>query len=511
MTCQPCQNRRRNFGMRKLFSQRSLFSLPQTVEITLRKDTEGTKAGFVIASIQGGPTIPQKAVRLVGITPATVSISLPSAGIWNVYYFTNERGGFPYNVRATIGASTIPIRVIQQYSRYRIGGVIVREPEPEPEPAPAPSVPAETMKPAEAANTNTPSTVNKAAKPRYRVISPPNRGGTKTESVRELTPNQLSSFKNRGYIVQQVDNSIPLQSAIVINHTPRPPTVPVFRRERSSRPRGRPKKPNWVPIGGRRERSHNRLVSQPVNHCWGFTRLMPNGGMAVFSGQPDHAYQGFLRQGFQLYNVQMEACSTPRLAYQSGRTAANWKKGKVVYASQSNEPTLPPAPAPAPNQGGGGGSGGGSSGGGGSGGGNYNNGGTTSGDIGRLIAELQGLKSQVNEINTRASQQLVDLGQSTVDRDNQIQQLDRWTQDQFSRIDQTLLALGQAQKDASAGLTAVQESILANIKQQIDGIKASVENADKGGFLGGLGDIFGGGNLPIILIMIVVLIVMIRK
>ena len=513
MTCRPCQSRRRNFSMRKLFSQRSLFSMPAPLEFTFTKNTSGSNVLQLSATRSSGERLNNTiTLNIRGTTSLKVSVQFPRAGSW-IMTLRSVSGSYPYNIVCQVGTSTRTTRFTDSGQAINFITVrVVDAPEPEPEPEPAPSVPAATEAPAAPANTNNAGTVNKAAKPRYRVISPPNTRGTKTESVRELTATQLASFKNRGYIVEQVDSSIPLQSAIVINHIPRAPTVPVFRRPRTSRPSGTPPKPNWVQIGGRRTRSHDRLVSQPVNHCWGFTRLMPNGGMAVFSGQPDHAYQGFLRQGFQLYNVQKEACSTPRLAYQSGRTAAQWKKGKVVYASQSNEPTLPPAPAPAPNQGGGGGSGGGSSGGGGSGGGNYNNGGTTSGDIGRLIAELQGLKSQVNEINTRASQQLVDLGQSTVDRDNQIQQLDRWTQDQFTRIDQTLLALGQAQKDASAGLTAVQESILANIKQQIDGIKASVENADKGGgILGGIGDFFSGNNLPIILIMVVVLIVMIRK
>ena len=488
MTCQPCAAKRK-FSMRKMFSQRQLFSQPYQISGTVYTRSGSTRV-IEIWATKGSESTPK--VRVTTRTAygrVSFTIPVPSGGEW-VLQFKSISGAYPANFTFSIDGYSRSWQPRAANSGagglYRFNFGELPTPEAAPEAAP------------------------KSTKPRYRVISPPNQNGTQTESIRELTAIQLESFKNRGYQVEQVDGSIPLQNPIVIGHKARAPTVPTVRRERTSVPSGMIVKPNWVPIGGRRERSHNRLVSQPVNHCWGFTRLMPNGGMAVFSGQPDHAYQGFLRQGFQLYNVQKEACSTPRLAYQSGRTAALWKKGKVVYASQSNEPTVPtPAPAPAPNNSGGGSSGGGSSGG----GGNYNNGGgTTSGDIGRLIAELQGLKSQVNEINTRASQQLVDLGQSTVDRDNQIQQLDRWTQDQFSRIDQTLLALGQAQKDASEGLTAVQESILANIKQQIDGIKASVENADKGGgFLGGLGDIFGGGNLPIILIMIVVLIVMIKK
>ena len=497
--------------MRPLFSQRNLFSIPQTVEITLRKDTEGIKNGFVIASIQGATTIPQKAVRLSGINATTVSISLTAAGRWGIYYFTNERGGFPYSVRAQIGSSSRTVRVIQQYSRYVIGEVTVTAPAPEPAPAPAPQgdtspadtnnlpqsqQPTETMqKPANTSSTTAPAKNNK---PRYRVISTANLGGSVTESVRELTPRQVASFRNRGFTVEQVGDSVPLHSAIVYRTNPRPATVGVMRRERNTRPVGNPPKPQYESIAGRRSRSHNRLVSQnPYTTYYSFRRLGQDGKVYDYIGHPQSTVDYFRNQNFNIYNLRNTSDQSRRTNVVIGSQASRWKKGKTVFKT-------------------GGFAGGGSSPGASS--GSTSGGGSSPGassdptsEANRLEGELRTLTAQIREINERTSNQLVDLGKSTTDRDNQIQALDRWTQENLTRIDKTLLALGEAQKDASAGLTQTSESILAAVQSQIDALKATVESASNSGGASILGGLFNTSNLPVILILVVVLLVMIRK
>ena len=346
------------------------------------------------------------------------------------------------------------------------------------------------------ANTPTTTAPAKNQKPRYRVTSTANLGGSVTESVRELTPREVASFRNRGFKVEQVGDSVPLHSAIVYKTNPRLATVGVMRRERNTRPVGNPPKPKYESIAGRRSRSHNRLVSMPT--YYNFRRLGQNGLVLDYIGAPQAVLDYFRNNNYNVYNVRQTSDTSNRTIQVTGRDASRWKKGKTVFKSSSS----------------GGSNGGGSSGGGSSGG---TSGGGTSAqtdptqEANRLEAELRTLTAQIREINERTSRQLVDLGQSTVDRDNQIQSLDRWTQEQLTRVDQSLLALGEAQKDASAGLNQASEAILASVQQQIDALKATVENASKNGANGILGGLFNTSNLPIILILIVVLLVMIRK
>ena len=447
--------------MRKMFSQRSLFSQPYQITGTVYPNSSSTRV-IEIWALKGSESSPKIRVTTRGAyNRISFTLPIPSAGEWSLQ-FKAISGAYPVTFTFNINGysrSWIPRAV-----NNGVGGLYFFNfgelPKAESEAVP------------------------KSTKPRYRVISPPNQNGTQTESIRELTAIQLESFKNRGYDVQQVDGSIPLQNPIVLGHKARRPTVPTVRRERTSVPSGMIVKPNWVPIGGRRKRSHGRLVSMPTHY--NFRRLGQNGIVLDYIGAPQSVLDYFRNNNYNLYNIRTTSDTSNRTVQVTGRDASRWKKGKTVFKSSTSS----------------GGSSSASSGG---------SSGDTSQEANRLEGELRTLTSQIREINERTSQQLIQLGQSTVDRDNQIQQLDRWTQEQLTRIDQSLVALGNAQKDASAGIDASAQATLAAVQQQIDALKASIESASKSGGSSILGGLFNTSNLPIILILVVVLLVMIRK
>ena len=60
-----------------------------------------------------------------------------------------------------------------------------------------------------------------------------------------------------------------------------------------------------------------------------------------------------------------------------------------------------------------------------------------------LTVELKNLKAWLSEVNGRLSSQVVDLGQSTTDRDRQIQQLADWSATEQQRVSGQLVNLGQ--------------------------------------------------------------------
>ena len=494
---------------RPIFSQRALFSMDD-IRVTVTKSTAGEAVFNYFWQKVGGSRFVTSGVRVDGTTPKTITRTGLAAGTWQLSIVLVS-GEVPFNltvVTSKNNRSTPTFTHLGHLIRVAEFTIAGEAPEaaPEPEPtAPAPvqpSAPAETMKPATPANTNTAATTTAAKnqKPRYRVISTVNRTGSQTEAVRELTPRQVADYRNRGFEVQQVADSVPLHSPIVYRSVPRPQTTPVLRRERSSRPRGNPVKPQWADIAGRRERSHNRLVSIATNY--NFRRLGQDGRVYDYIGHPKRTLDYFRNQNFNLYNVRSTSDNSQRTDIITGAEASRWKRGKTAFKTGGY--------AGGNSSGGGSTNGGGSSGGGGS-----SNGGGSSGDTSqeanRLEGELRTLTAQLKEINERTSQQLIDLGQSTVDRDNQIQALDRWTQEQLTRIDQSLVALGNAQKDASAGIDSSAQATLAAVQQQIDALKASIESASKSGGSSILGGLFNTSNLPIILILVVVLLVMIRK
>ena len=83
--------------------------------------------------------------------------------------------------------------------------------------------------------------------------------------------------------------------------------------------------------------------------------------------------------------------------------------------------------------------------------------------------ELINLKAWLQEVNSRLSGQVVDLGQSTTDRDRQIQDLAAWTTKMNERISKQLIDLGQASTDASKAIE------ISKAKHVVDTVKAEQE------------------------------------
>ena len=130
-----------------------------------------------------------------------------------------------------------------------------------------------------------------------------------------------------------------------------------------------------------------------------------------------------------------------------------------------------------------------------------------------LVAELKELRTWLHEVNTRTSQQLIELGKSTTDRSNEIQGLNQnindfkaYYEEDKALIHETLAALGRA-TDKTDLAKAIKDAQDAIAKIQAD--LASTGNGK--GILGGITDFFTTPSNLILIVIVVMMVVMIRK
>ena len=102
--------------------------------------------------------------------------------------------------------------------------------------------------------------------------------------------------------------------------------------------------------------------------------------------------------------------------------------------------------------------------------------------------ELKNLKAWLQEVNQRLSGQVVDLGQSTTDRDRQIQELSAWTATMNDRVSKQLVDLGNASTDASKAIE------VAKAQNVVNQVKAEKEPGIWDKITGGVDWISGGLN-----------------
>ncbi len=294
------------------------------------------------------------------------------------------------------------------------------------------------------------------AAPRYQIISPAMQGYY-TESVREISAGEVSRLRSRGFKVNQVSGSIPISGPIKT----RVGTVP--RRMAISRPRmglgyrratnthTRRTLTSFIPKSSRNPR---QAFAEPR---YSVRRLTQGGLVFDYINQSLGSTEYFVRNGFKLYNVIVRdlPAGTQNIERPvTGTVATYWKRGKKLRGTTilphlpSQAPPAPtpgiPQPPAAPV--------------------NY---GTSQEDKDKIAA----LEAQLQELNRRASQQLVDLGNSTTDRSNEIRDLQNNITALNERVSQQLIDLGNAVSDASKAVTE------KNIQDELD-------NAGKG--LGGV-------------------------
>lgn len=119
-------------------------------------------------------------------------------------------------------------------------------------------------------------------------------------------------------------------------------------------------------------------------------------------------------------------------------------------------------------------------------------------------AELRNLKTWITEINARLSKQATDLGLSSTDRSNEIGQLKSYLDEVNDRTSKQLVELGQAVTDVSKALAAAKaENLINSVKNQVGNTGKSA-----GGFLDNL---TSGNNLLIYGFLAVLLIMMVKR
>lgn len=86
-------------------------------------------------------------------------------------------------------------------------------------------------------------------------------------------------------------------------------------------------------------------------------------------------------------------------------------------------------------------------------------------EIQKMTAELQNLKTWIETMNDRLSTQVVELGESTTSRSDEIRALDAWTQENMTRIDSSLTDLGTASTEVSQAVAIKDaEEVISKVK-----------------------------------------------
>lgn len=321
--------------------------------------------------------------------------------------------------------------------------------------------------------------VNTTGKPRYKVISPVQQGYY-TEAVRTLNERQISDMRARGFQVNQVGGNFALMPAIRIkaglHSTPSP-----SKKSRRGFVEGVQYNRQFAPASRhfihRSERNPRLLFAEPQRlfmvDMYSLTVKKHNVFYAIFQpvtiariralkrAHPTSAgYSSVIRR---ISSTSGKSTVTTNPVVGNGKPTYTYNRGDPAKVQESLQ---------------------------------QNN------EIQRLTQELKNQKAWIESINSRTSQQLIDLGGATGDRQRQIDAQNQRYEELNKRISDQLIALGNAASDNQKAIAA------ANAARLVDEVKGG----GGGGILGGIGEIFtGGGSSMIIIVMIIVLMVMMKR
>lgn len=328
---------------------------------------------------------------------------------------------------------------------------------------------------------------------RYMIISPTERGSY-TQSVRELSPNMVSSLTRQGYKVTQVTRDMALAVPISISSTVKAQQYR-FRRARRGISEMNIKAKTIIP-------SKTIILKSHYNPRSLFAEWHEPGWHEPNWNEPFHEFHRAPR----LFNARRGQSSTTeqkRIYFRAGRNRYYKMKPstaqKLITRNKWNlvlQPTLTEIPKSFPNVG--------SS--------ERSNivdqtqRQNINGEVQLMQAELRNLKAWIEKINQRTSEQLIALGESTVHRREEIQgnevsliQMQNWIKEMNERISKQLIDLGNATTDQSKALE------LAKAEKVVGTVQGG-----GGGILGGITGFFGSPSNIILIIIVIAMLIMIK-
>lgn len=321
--------------------------------------------------------------------------------------------------------------------------------------------------------------------PRYKITSPTTRGSY-TQSIRELSSNQVASYKSRGYKVDQVSSGMALSSAINISstvheqryrfrHARRGIGGREITRVKLTTLRDNILKSHYSPRSLFAEDFNEpRLFNASRRGSIGTTGTTQASKLRIYFSRKKNKYyklkpttaQILIRRGWDLKldsSLSEIPSSKPKLV----------NTLKLVNTKNITDQTKTQA---------------------------------VNADVQLMKAELRNLKAWIEEINQRTSRQLISLGEATTDRSEEtqrnqkaLQETSKWIESINERVSRQLVDLGEA--------VTTQSKII-----QLQKAERIVQDVQKGGggIFGGITSFFTQPSTIVIIVIAVILMIVIK-
>lgn len=318
---------------------------------------------------------------------------------------------------------------------------------------------------------------------RYSVTSPA-FGGTQTNSVRDLTKREVETLTARGYSIVPVPPGTSLRPPVNLT-TKRYGYVVHQKRTFAGLPRtydlNVQRGQTIVKRKATKTRAQRRLTQEPTTQ---YHKEFKYTGGSMFS----EPVKWYIVHGQRMPLTQAAVDYYERIGVRVQRVSG----GRSPGSSPSRTPTRSSSTTSTPV-------------------GTATTSAQKDQTIQELTSELRNLKNWIQEVNTRLSDQTIQLGESTTARSQEIQKNSEWTKQQIDRINEQLVALGNAVTDAAKASASIKaENTLKQVENQV---KRKLEEGAEGakGLTSGITSFFTQPSNIILIVIVVMMLVLLKK
>jgi len=303
-------------------------------------------------------------------------------------------------------------------------------------------------------------------KPRYQIQSPL-QFGNYTLSVRELSGEQVSNLKRRGFQIKRVASNVALSKPITISKDVLIPTsfekrqrVGIGEKRITRRVQTEPRSVILKSSYSPRNLFMETQFAEPKSGLQEYRDLDRN---RIIRVTPETAARLISRNGWRLQKVSTSGGRTP------GQTTRSDERGEQMEQHEDSQ--------------------------------------KLNADTQNLQVELRNLKAWLSEVNERTSRQLTDLGVSTTQRsqkdieiEKRLEEQKKWIESINKRVSEQLVALGEAVSNVSKAVAIKDaEKVVEDIKKGPSGI------------MGGITSFFSTPSNYILIVIVVVMLLMLRS